>query len=125
MTGKEWLKQGLNLQREIDELTQRLEKAQKEYGVKNGEITPVSATFDERVTLHYQEQIQRKITQKQAVLDDILKAIEKVENPLYRTILTARYVNGKTLQQIADEQYYSLRAISYLMKEAQKAIEKN
>lgn len=55
---------------------------------------------------------------------EIAETIKCVKNPFYRSLLFSKYIDFKTLEQIAEETYYSPRHIQRLHKLALLEIEK-
>lgn len=128
MTNREWLKQGMKLTRQIDELKEALERAQTDYGYAQGlfraEYKPSELPVETAISLVYQQEISAKIALKQAVLADIANRIDQLDNDTVKAVMLARYVNCKTLEQIADEQYYSVKQISRILRLGEQMIKR-
>ena len=91
MNVKEWLERGFNLNIEIQQLKQAKDAAKELF---------------------------RQIDKLLLISREITQAVSKVDNPLYRTILTARYINFKTWEEIADDLEFNLRWLYRLHKRA-------
>ena len=68
--------------------------------------------------LHLKEMLDRKIGLLYTAKSKILVAIERLENPLYRALLTERYINRKSIPQIAETMHYSERWVCKLIDRA-------
>ncbi len=125
---KEWLKRGFNLDNEIKQLT---ESAQKAYD----NATSISQKIDfDRVqtskingsehkflqVVHYAMETTKKVSELYAVKTEILEVVYMVNNPIYRTLLLARYINFKTWEQIAMDMNYD---VSWIHRLHDKALE--
>ena len=109
MNVKEWLERGFNLNVEIQQLKQAKDAA-KELCESCGEDVP---SYRE-----YAKELFRQIDKLLLISREITQAVSKVDNPLYRTILTARYINFKTWEEIADDLEFNLRGLYRLHKRA-------
>ena len=131
VTTKEWLKRARIIDREIKQL--KIAK-QEAYDIA------VSATIDttkERVQSSSGNAMEKKyvalleydksITEQESKLlkckTEILDAINSVNNDLYRTLLTAYYINCKSWEEVALELHYDLRWVYRLHGRALHAIE--
>ena len=119
MTIKEWLSRGWRIDREIKEL----EKAKEEILTRitkttsNPEIERVDGAGENKneqaIVVYidkanqYAASIQKRINALVSVKSEIIGAIQKVNDSTLRALLTARYVNFKTWEQIAVELNYS------------------
>ena len=119
MTIKEWLSRGWRIDREIKEL----EKAKEEILTRitkttsNPEIERVDGAGENKneqaIVVYidkanqYAALIQKRINALVSVKSEIIGAIQKVNDSTLRALLTARYVNYKTWEQIAVELNYS------------------
>lgn len=114
MNVKEWLERGFNLNIEIQQLKQAKDAA-KELCESCGEDVP---SYRE-----YAKELFRQIDKLLLISREIAQAVSKVDNPLYRTILTARYINFKTWEEIADDLEFNLRWIYRLRKRIMAEVE--
>jgi len=53
---------------------------------------------------------------------EIMGVINELENPVYRTLLELRFINGKSWEQIADEMEYSIQHTYRMRDRALKKI---
>lgn len=131
MTTKEWLRRA----RIIDGEIKQLEIAKQEaYEIAIGTSVDMSK---EKVQSSSGNAMEKKLVtlleydkllteQKNKLLKcktEILKAINSVDNDLYRMLLTAYYVNCKTWDEVARDLSYDLRWIYRLHGRALQAIE--
>lgn len=117
MTTKEWLNRGREMDKEINALLEEKEKA------FSRACSATAPTDHERVTTtrrntsedkfaqyaEYERRIDRMIDKLFQIKQEIIAAIECVNEPVYRTLLIKRYLNFKTWEQIAVEMNYSYR----------------
>lgn len=115
MTIKEWFEKGRKLGEEIEALKEQKEKAF--FAACN--ITP--AVDRERVQestqngterkftkyAEYSELIDNRIAELMEYREKMLNAINKVESPIYRTLLIERYINCKSWEETAEIIGYS------------------
>lgn len=66
--------------------------------------------------------LERQADETQAQLREVEKVIETVADPVQRAVLQARYIYGRTSEQIADDLYYSVRYIQVLHRAGIDAI---
>ena len=66
----------------------------------------------------YSRMLFKKIDELLNISKEITEAISKLENPVYRTIFTARYINFKTWETIAEEMELDLRWVYRLNQRA-------
>lgn len=130
MTTKEWLKRARILDKEINQLIiakqEAFERAigsgidpSKEYvqgGEGNGTEVKLIRLAD------YELMLDEKIDKMVAIKEEIIRAIDKVDNGIYRTILLAYYVNCKTWEQVAEDMRYSVRWVHTIHGRALKEI---
>ena len=130
MTAKAWLKRGWQLDREINSLLRTKQETRARLMSITASYTgePVNGTRDphryDRLA-ELEEKIDRRIDQLVAVKQEIMDAIAQVEDSRYRTLLTERYMEFKTWEQIAVDMNYSWKQIHRLHSQALKALEKN
>ena len=60
--------------------------------------------------------IQNKIEEANKILQEILTAIDTVENSTQRSALRYRYISGMTLFEIAKEMKYSMDHVKWLLR---------
>ena len=127
MTAKAWLKRGWQLDREINSLLRTKEETRawlmSVTASYSGE--PVLGTRDphryDRLA-ELDEKIDQRIDQLVAVKKEIVDAIAQVEDSRYRTLLTERYMEFKTWEQIAVDMNYTWRRVMQLHGEALNSI---
>lgn len=119
MTTKEWLSRGWRIDREIRELEQAqveaLALATRTTASTDGErVDGGGGNSSERAMVAYADKaaeyaalIDEKIRELVGIKTEIIRTVERVENPTLRAVLMARYVNFKTWEQIAVEMSYS------------------
>lgn len=130
MTNQEWLYRGFQIDREIAELKQALDKAKTEAVYISPSLSFSGAagshenrTEKKRMTaLRYQEMLADKIAKKEQIQAEVAQAIEAVNNRTYRTILIRRYINFKPVEVIAWEHHYSERWVQTLLRRAESKI---
>lgn len=123
MTAKAWLKRGWQLDREINSLLRTKEETRawlmSVTASYSGE--PVNGTRDphryDRLA-ELDEKIDQRIDQLVAVKQEIVDAIAQVEDSRYRTLLTERYMEFRTWEQIAVDMNYTWRRVMQLHGEA-------
>ena len=69
-----------------------------------------------------EEEIDRQVAALYVILGEISHAVSQVEEPILRVLLTERYINDKTWEQVADSMGYDLRWVHRLHKRAVAAI---
>ena len=128
---KEWLQRGRKLDAEI----KQLEKAKIEAFVRaSGGAVDTSVervqggggNATEKKILKYIEYVKlidECIEKLTVIKTEILKCINDVDNPTYRAILIAYYVNNQTWEKVAEDMRYNLRWVYRVHKKALKAIE--
>ena len=129
MTAKAWLKRGWQLDREINSLLRTKEETRAWLMSVTASYTgePVNGTRDphryDRLA-ELDERIDRRIDQLVAVKQEIMDAIAQVEDSRYRTLLTERYMEFRTWEQIAVDMNYSYMHTCRLHGEALRELEK-
>ena len=119
MTPKEWLSRGWRIDREIKELEQSKEEiltciTKTTSNPENERVDGSGGNSNERALVVYIDKankcaalIQERINSLVSVKSEIIGAIQKVNDSTLRALLTARYINFKTWEQIAVELNYS------------------
>ena len=130
MTVKEWLNRGFKLNKEIEQLKEAKEKA------KNLACSVVSNLGDERVQsssqnstedkmvsyAEYSRLLFKRINELLEIQKEISEAISKLDDTVLRSLLTARYINFKTWEQIAVDMNYSYVHVLRLHDKALKCV---
>lgn len=109
MTKKEWLNRAWRLELEIRALEQEKERAFGRACAATGQATNdrvqtgKSKVTDSRFASYaeYTTFLNDKINQLYNIKKEVLEAISEVDNPVYRALLTDRYINFKKWEQIA------------------------
>ncbi|WP_312753732.1 hypothetical protein [Rummeliibacillus suwonensis] len=109
MTKFKWLTEYRDIEFEIMYLEDNLSRTQKELSRWiNGDLKDVkltnesnAATLEEHIKM-----IQKEINYKKSCLEDIKNTVKKF-NQIDHIILYARYIEGKSFDEIADETGYS------------------
>jgi DNA-directed RNA polymerase specialized sigma24 family protein len=70
------------------------------------------ADFEERITAQYDK------------LAEISDTVDKLQDPLHRTVLVKHYFSGKTWREVAAETYYSERTVRNVHSDALAEVEK-
>lgn len=128
MTSKEFLNRGWHLDREITALLRAKQEARSKAlsatrapDSVNANATPdPHGRFDRLVEL--EELIDRRVDALVDVKREILTAIAQVEDSRYRTLLTERYVNFLTWEEVAVAMHYGYRQVCRLHGEALRAV---
>lgn len=133
-TAKEYLKQTFTIDREIKALIQTVEelesKAEKittslQMNEAKTDFNPHSREDTIVKMIDMKNKINDRIDNLVDLKSEIFDKINKIEDPEYRTLLTLRYINLYTFEQIAVEMHYSWRHIirkhGYALLEFEKA----
>lgn len=114
MTAREWLNRGRRIDKEIEALLRERERLVTNLTSGTADLgsTPVSGTkdphkFDRLVELI--AKIDERTDALYAIKCEIIEAIGKVSDTRYRAILTERYVEMRSFEQIAVDLNYSWR----------------
>lgn len=133
MTVKEWLNRGYKLDKEINTLLKAqhdaLARATGSTCGTNAEKVQTSRrnTSENRFINYasYSELIDNRIDELYAIKQEILSAINKVNDAVLRTLLIEKYVNFHTWEQIACDMNYSyVHVVHNLHPKALDAISK-
>lgn len=133
MTSKEWLNRGYKLDKEINALLNEqsaaLTRATGSTCGTNAERVQTSRmnTTEDRFINYasYSELIDNRIDELYAIKQEILSAINKVDDAVLRTLLIEKYVNFHTWEQIACNMNYSyVHVVHNLHPKALNAISK-
>ena len=133
MTSKEWLNRGYKLDKEINALLNEqsaaLTRATGSTCGTSAERVQTSRrnTTEDRFINYasYSELIDNRIDELYAIKQEILSAINKVNDAVLRTLLIEKYVNFHTWEQIACNMNYSyVHVVHNLHPKALNAISK-
>ena len=133
MTTKEWLNRGYKLDKEINALLKEqsaaLTRATGSTCGASAERVQTSRrnTTEDRFINYasYSELIDNRIDELYAIKQEILSAINKVDDAVLRTLLIEKYVNFHTWEQIACNMNYSyVHVVHNLHPKALNAISK-
>lgn len=133
MTTKEWLNRGYKLDNEINALLKEqsaaLTRATGSTCGTSAERVQTSRrnTTEDRFINYasYSELIDNRIDELYAIKQEILSAINKVDDAVLRTLLIEKYVNFHTWEQIACDMNYSyVHVVHNLHPKALNAISK-
>ena len=133
MTTKEWLNRGYKLDKEINALLKEqsaaLTRATGSTCGTSAERVQTSRrnTTEDRFINYasYSELIDNRIDELYAIKQEILSAINKVDDAVLRTLLIEKYVNFHTWEQIACDMNYSyVHVVHNLHPKALNAISK-
>ena len=133
MTSKEWLNRGYKLDKEINALLKEqsaaLTRATGSTCGTSAERVQTSRrnTTEDRFINYasYSELIDNRIDELYAIKQEILSAINKVNDAVLRTLLIEKYVNFHTWEQIACNMNYSyVHVVHNLHPKALNAISK-
>lgn len=131
MTAKEYLGQYRRLKTDIDSKTEQLEELRElagsvshslSIGGSSGVSDKVGKTVAKIIDL--ENQISRQIDKLLELKKEIEDTIGKVDDPTFILLLTLRYVNGHTFEQIALKMNYCYMQICRLHGKALEAVEK-
>lgn len=108
---KKWLMRARDIDKEVDILIKEqaaaFDRATKTTSAAEGERVQTSAcNGSESKFIKYSEYsvlIDKRIDELYDTKKEILRAVDKVENGTYRTLLTLRYIRFMTWEQIAEE----------------------
>lgn len=102
----------------LKELAQRITASCEERG-SCGSVSPKNSTEEALLKLADTElNIEKQIEELASVYVEINNAIQQVDDPVSRVILTRRYLSFETMEQIAEGINYSVRNTKYLHKQA-------
>lgn len=130
MTTKEWLKQGLQLCEEIKSLEDALQNAKANANYTSffgGERVDTSKENGVENKLMYylylERQLKSKISKARDVNCRIFQMISEIENPVVRSVMEAKYIEGQKIYEIANRYGYNVRWVYKLLNKGEKAVE--
>lgn len=131
MTVKEWLNRGFKLNKEIEQLKEAKQKAMElacgavaDLGNEKVQSSSQNSTEDKMVSYaEYSRLLYKRIDKLLEINKEIVGVISKVDDTTLRSLLTARYINFKTWERIAEDLDKELRWIYRLHKKALNNIE--
>ena len=104
MTVKEWLGRGITVELEIKSLKEATARAEEQLFKTTGDVCS-PAVQESNLNrheiklykyLHLKELTERRIAKLINIQNEVLMAIEKLQDPLHRIVLTERYISGKS-----------------------------
>ena len=116
MTGKEFLWQYIMIDRQI-----RSVKLQLDSMTEVAKENAMSSVFQNEIT-DLKNELKNLILESAAVKRRILDKILTIKNDECRDILTKRYIEIKTVSQIAREMFMSRQGVHYHLDVGEKAI---
>jgi DNA-directed RNA polymerase specialized sigma subunit len=116
LTTKEWLSRATNIDKEIGRLLRERRAAWDRAVSVTSRLNAnnVSGTKDPHkydTLVAYENLIDAKVDELYAIKQEIMAAINNVQDSTLRALLTERYINGKKWEQIAIDLNYSWRQI--------------
>ena len=116
MTTKEWLSRATNIDKEIGRLLRERRAAWERAVSVTSRLnaTCVTGTKDPHkydALVAYENLIDAKVDELYAIKQEIMAAIDNVQDSTLRALLTEKYINGKKWEQIAVDLNYSWRQI--------------
>lgn len=121
-----WLGRAQKIEKQISQLKEARKGAKQALYTSSvfpkGERVQVSQQnqFEEHMVryLAYDEKLRDEITRLFRVKYEVIDAISRVEDDILCAVLTAYYINGKQVAQIAEELGYSTRQITRFHQKA-------
>ena len=116
MTTKEWLSRATNIDKEIGRLLRERRAAWDRAVSVTSRLNAnnISGTKDPHkydALVAYENLIDAKVDELYAIKQEIVAAINNVQDSTLRALLTEKYINGKKWEQIAVDLNYSWRQI--------------
>ena len=128
MNAKQWLARGRWIEREIcalmktrDETRDRLTRITQNYDGDGAQSTKDPHKFD--ALLELEDRLDAMIDKLYQTKNEILDAIDKLEDSRERIALRAYYIDMKTWEEVAVELKYSWRQTMYIRKSALQHID--
>lgn len=122
MTTKEYLRQYINAKNRFKAISDEMIEIRSEAT----RITPVISDMpsgshvNDKIALSVEKldecakKLEKEAKRMQEAMDNVQSVIDSVSNPTYRQVLTYRYINGYTWEQIAVKMNYTYRNITRL-----------
>ena len=122
MTTKEYLRQYINAKNRFKSLSDEMIEIRS----AATRITPVISDMppcshvNDKIALSVEKldecakKLEEEAKRMQNAMDDVQNVINSISNPTYRQVLTYRYINGYTWEQIAVKMNYTYRNITRL-----------
>lgn len=122
MTAKEYLRQYINAKNRFKSISDEMIEIRSEAT----RITPVISDMpsgshvNDKIALSVEKldecakKLEEEAKRMQNAMDDVQNVINSISNPTYRQVLTYRYINGYTWEQIAVKMNYTYRNITRL-----------
>lgn len=87
--------------------------------VQSGDVADPNRASDRLLDLELE--IARKVETAVGIRENIIREVERLDNPLYVSLLLRRYVDGMRFEEIACEMGYSYGHVTHLHGEALQA----
>lgn len=122
MTAKEYLRQYINAKNRFKSISDEMIEIRSEAT----RITPVISDMpsgshvNDKIALSVEKldecakKLEEEAKRMRKAMDDVQNVINSISNPTYRQVLTYRYINGYTWEQIAVKMNYTYRNITRL-----------
>lgn len=114
LINKEFFEQGIYLDLEIKTKHEEVEKLEKLIGTVNSEIKEVNEKINEDLICRidgYKKELVKDITKLVYTKHQILLAINELSDSRSRVLMTLRYIEFKTWEEIADEMEYCIAQV--------------
>lgn len=121
MTAKEFLRRARNVDRRIDEATERVERLRARLeagrlssvtGMPRGGSSDWTATVDSLIEL--EQRVNARVREMCRLKRLAQEAIDRVEEARLREVLELYYIDGYTWEQVAERMHYSRRNVTTL-----------
>ncbi len=109
MTAREWLSRGKDIGLYISQLEESKKRDFTQRDIDDVKFPKGTAA---------EKEIERQIENLERVRFEIIKTIEKVHDNVLSALLVGYYINGKTLEEMAEALNYSERHVTRLHKKA-------
>ena len=130
MTVKQWLRRARSINKEVEQLLIAKQEAYERaiggaINMLDDKIQISKGNGSENKLINYIEYdflINKRIDELIACKNEILNAINRLDNSQYRALLIAYYINCRTWEEVAQEMKYDMRHIHRLHGRALKEI---
>ena len=120
-TKKHFLRSFLLLKMSVTSITQLIEMIEQEHKFYSEMLEEYSLRIKHHtVTRNLLEKMSLLVKEKNALCETIICSIEKMENETEKTLLTLKYIEGYTWEEVCEIMNYSLRQVYYLHNNALK-----